>query len=78
MIIIEMGMGGLIKLHNGFFEVTGPYAEVLEIIVKDAVKRAHGAPEFGDPDFNAAMFIIKDHNGTIIEHEIITKTMEGF
>ncbi|MBV5317803.1 MAG: hypothetical protein JZU50_08330 [Desulfobulbaceae bacterium] len=71
MILIETS-GGRIRLHNGKVETTGPRAAELVEVAQEAVERAGCAPADGEPDHNAALILIGEYGGRVLEHRPTT------
>ncbi|MBV5327644.1 MAG: hypothetical protein JZU65_08390 [Chlorobium sp.] len=74
MILIETS-GGRVTLHNGKVTVTGPRAAELAKVAQEAVERAGCAPADGEPDYNAAILLIGEYGGRILEH--VTTNIPG-
>lgn len=68
MILIEAA-GHRITIHNGKVKAAGPKAGQMAKIARAAVKQAGCRPEGGEPDMHAAVLLITEWGGRILEFE---------
>jgi hypothetical protein len=68
MILIEAA-GHRVTIHNGKVKADGPMAGQMAKIARAAVKRAGCRPEHGEPDMHAAMILIAEWGGRVLEHQ---------